>query len=829
MKNRFDSSTLETPAPVGADDSFAPEMNDGAWHEVALAAPLRQSGHRPRRKAQANILRRLAIWVLVMLLGSLALGTTAFVLYFRGSFARNLSASVASVTSQLGQTLAAREVLLGERRRTLESDFQARIAQHLTSLETAVAASLEKNDLAAAEPVLRAYFTTPEIVGLRIDDAKGAFLLGGQRAGTSVQIVRKGSELQGAGKVLNRDLSAGGRKIGSATLYYSTAALDGGIAQLDQDIQQLRTENAKLVTEIAQRLGGTIDRESRQILLLRIGETIAVFAVLVLTLAIFIRRRMIKPLRTMLDSLADGSKQINADSVHVAHDAEALATVTSRQAASIEEIAATVEELSSMTQRNADHARQTDGLMGETRATVAEASTSMHGLFDAIQEIKRSSAATSKIIGTIDEISFQTNILALNAAIEAARAGVHGASFAVVADEVRTLARHAADAAKSTAVLIESTNQKVAEAATLVEDTRKRFDDVNGRVSQSSGFVSQIAEASAEQARGIDQLNTGIGEIDKVIQQTVANAEHSAAASQQMSAESTEITAVIGNLRALVGIGQTVAAQHGRSSGKVHLKISACSLVADSFARWTAGTPVRQIKNFNSPHANRPTVDLVLQLQALYAGGLDFDYELVVLPNHGRAMIEVAQGYVDLTAESVWMSEIDPSAVLKTEVIIEQGEFEKGVYVLPTNKQILKVTSAEQLRSFAGATVFNWSVDVKLLQNLELKRVDRASCMENVAQMISEGRSDFTILEFASTADISAEINGVKLVPIPNCKVALPEARSFVIAKSSPHAERLAEAFHAGVQEMRSSGRITAAFEQSGFFNPKTSQWKRLV
>jgi len=88
---------------------------------------------------------------------------------------------------------------------------------------------------------------------------------------------------------------------------------------------------------------------------------------------------------------------------------------------------------------------------GETRTTVTQAGASMRSLFDSIQEIKRSSAATSKIIGTIDEISFQTNILALNAAVEAARAGEHGAGFAVVADEVRTLAHHAAEAAKNTA------------------------------------------------------------------------------------------------------------------------------------------------------------------------------------------------------------------------------------------------------------------------------------------------------------------------------------------------------------------------------------------
>ncbi len=597
-----------------------------------------------------------------------------------------------------------------------------------------------------------------------------------------------------------------------------------------RDSAQFRAETAAVTTAIRNDFSAALQREASRVFLLRLVEMAAVFAILLVTLTLFIRLHMAKPLAALIDALGDGAGRIKEDASRVAQDAEALTAVTSREAASIEEIASTVEELSSMTQRNADHARQTDGLMGETRATVTQASTSMHSLFDSIEEIKRSSAATSEIISTIDQIAFQTNILALNAAIEAARAGEYGASFAVVADEVRTLARHAAEAAKKTAVLIEGTNKQVNQAAALVEESRRRFDDVNGRVGQSSGFVSQIAEASAEQARGIEQLNTAIGEIDKVIQQTVANAEHSADASQQMSSESFEINEVIGNLRRLVGVARGTSQRDVTESGKVHLRISACSQVAESLARWTEQTPVFKIERFSGPWTNRPTVDLVLQLQALAAGGLDFDYELVVLPTHGRSVIEVVQGYADLTAETVWETEIVEigARVVKTDVIIGQGEFEKGIYVLPSNSRILAVDSAEALRDFVGATVFNWSVDVKTLQNMELKRVDRASSIENVFQMIQERRADFTLLEFASTPDMSVESHGVKLVPLADSKVALPDSRAWIVSATSPHAKEIREAFSRGIAALKEEGRIVRAFQESGFFHPKVARWKRL-
>lgn len=576
-------------------------------------------------------------------------------------------------------------------------------------------------------------------------------------------------------------------------------------------------------------IAAAVTEQTERLVWFHLVEVALVVVVAGVAILLFLRLRVTRPLARTLDRLDDGSENIAGHATAVSRDAGSLASVTGKAAAGIEEIASTVEELASMTQRNADHSGETDKLMQETRSTVEQADESMRQLLAAIQAIQRQSAATSKVIKTIDEIAFQTNLLALNAAIEAARAGEHGASFAVVAEEVRTLARHAAESAKNTASLIEDTNREVSQAAVVVDQTSQRFAAVNTRVMKSSGFVSQIAQASAEQARGIDQLNTAIGRIEGVIQQTVANAEHSASAAEQMIAQSGTNEKVLADLRHALGVerGAGGAAELAVTERPV-LRVAVSSLVADSLEKWTRQTPLQNIERFEGPYANRPTVDLILQLQALSASGLDFDYSLSTHTNHGRAVIEVAQGYADLTAETVWNAEIQASGdtLIATAPVIRNGEFEKGLYVLPSNQRMLSASLPDQFSEFVGVTVFNWSVDVQLLENLALKRIERVSKSENMFQMLRDGRADFTLLEFASTPDLSLEHGGVKLVPVPQCKVALPGSRSWIISRQSPHAALLAQAFEKGLAALRRDGRIERAFGECGFFNPKVARWR---
>ena len=281
---------------------------------------------------------------------------------------------------------------------------------------------------------------------------------------------------------------------------------------------------------------------------------VAILGVLIgIGLAVVITAGINKALKTLADGLGSGAEQVTAASGQVSAASQSLAQGASEQASSLEESSAALEEMASMTRQNADNASKADVLMGETKKVVGAGAKAVEEVSGAITEIKNSARETAKIIKTIDEISFQTNLLALNAAVEAARAGEAGKGFAVVAEEVRNLARRAADAAKNTSELIETSQKNADSSVTMVENLTKTFVGIQESSGKVATLVSEIAAASKEQAQGIEQVNTGVAEMDKVVQQNAANAEESASASEELSSQAQELNAMVEDLLAMVG------------------------------------------------------------------------------------------------------------------------------------------------------------------------------------------------------------------------------------------------------------------------------------
>jgi methyl-accepting chemotaxis protein len=231
------------------------------------------------------------------------------------------------------------------------------------------------------------------------------------------------------------------------------------------------------------------------------------------------------------------ASQVASAADQIAGGSQSLARGAGQQAASLEEVSSSLAEMASMTKQSAANAKEGRGMAEQARGSAGAGVESMQRLIDAIERIKQSSDATAKIVKTIDEIAFQTNLLALNAAVEAARAGDAGRGFAVVAEEVRSLAMRAAEAAKTTAGLIEE-SVKNAEAGVVANtDVTNRLGEINGHVQRLGDVMAEIAAAGDQQSQGVVQINGAVEQMNTVTQQVAASSEESAASSEELSSQ----------------------------------------------------------------------------------------------------------------------------------------------------------------------------------------------------------------------------------------------------------------------------------------------------
>lgn len=257
-------------------------------------------------------------------------------------------------------------------------------------------------------------------------------------------------------------------------------------------------------------------------------------------------KEMVEDYNILLSAMKESTTQVTAGAGQVASASQALAQGSTEQASAIEQITASMDEIADKTRINASQASEADKLAHDVEEDAEAGNEKMREMVAAMKEINQSSVEISKIIKTIDDIAFQTNILALNATVEAARAGVHGKGFAVVAEEVRNLAEKSAQAASETGEMINNSIGKVNNGSELAKETARALDEIVHNVEKTAELINNIAMATNNQATAVTEINQSIGQVSQVVQNNSASSEECAASSEELANQAEALMQMLG-------------------------------------------------------------------------------------------------------------------------------------------------------------------------------------------------------------------------------------------------------------------------------------------
>ena len=305
---------------------------------------------------------------------------------------------------------------------------------------------------------------------------------------------------------------------------------------------------------------------------------------------------------------------IRAGANEISQASDDLSNRTEQQAASLEETAAALDQITATVRRTAEGARQASSVVQSARGDAEQSGQVVQEAVEAMSAIEQSSVKIDNIIGVIDEIAFQTNLLALNAGVEAARAGEAGRGFAVVASEVRALAQRSADAAKEIKTLISASGRQVGSGVNLVGQTGEALQRIVSRVADIDSLVSEIAASAQEQATGLQEVNSAVNQMDQVTQQNAAMVEQATAASHSMASEAEALDASVQRFR----ISQPAT--------RAPARVPAKPVMATPRARADYAAPVaaRRFEAANAPvqaQVSKPVAETLAALKTTGRGG----------------------------------------------------------------------------------------------------------------------------------------------------------------------------------------------------------------
>ena len=294
---------------------------------------------------------------------------------------------------------------------------------------------------------------------------------------------------------------------------------------------------------------------------------IVVIGMGVLGALFFSVNKVVKPIQAITEGLSAGANQLLSASQEISAFSQSLSASTTEQASNIEETSSAMEEMASMANQNAEHANSANTRVQESREVFDAGAKSVINMTNSMAEINIAFQKINKIVRSIDEIAFETNLLSLNASLEASDAGVNGKRFSVVAEEVRLLSEKASEAAHETVQLIEGANQRIQSGNEIATSLKNSFSEVEEGATNIANLVGEIRAASSEQAQGCQHVNRALAHLDQSTQGNAASAQQASASAEELAAQANHMREIVAQLNELISGKPEILSNPHKSNG----------------------------------------------------------------------------------------------------------------------------------------------------------------------------------------------------------------------------------------------------------------------